>query len=392
MGVLTARSIQLRERLVSVGGGALDELYPAILMMMLRSIQPLQFLLTLLAGWINRRQLDVIEYLREENRLLKERLGGRRLRFTDSDRRRLARRAYALGRKALSELDTLVTPDTLMRWYRTLVAQKWTYAHRRGPGRPRTIQVIVQLIIRMALENRSWGYTRIQCALANLGHDVGRGTIASVLSEHGIDPAPERGKHTPWSTFLKAHWENIAATDFFTVEVFTLRGLVTHYVLFILDLASRTVKIAGITPHPHEAWMTQIGRNLTDAEEPFLRHTRFLIMDRDTKYSASFRAALTRERIEPIRLPPRSPNLNAYAERFVRSVKTECTQRMVFFGRSSLERALTHYVAHYHEERNHQGLQNRLLRCSDGPINLAGRVRRRERLGGMLNFYHREVA
>jgi transposase InsO family protein len=359
---------------------------------MLRSSQPLQFILMLFAGWINRRQLEAIEYLKEENRLLKERLGGRRLRFTDAERRRLARRAYALGRMALSELDTLVTPDTLMRWYRTLVAQKWTYTHRRGPGRPRTIQVIVQLIVRVALENRSWGYTRIQGALANLGHDVGRGTIANVLSEHGIDPAPERGKHTSWSTFLKAHWESIAATDFFTVEVFTLRGLVTHYVLFILDLASRTVTIAGITPHPHEAWMVQMARNLTEVEEPFLRHTRFLIMDRDTKYSAAFRAALTRERIEPIRLPPRSPNLNAYAERFVRSMKSECTGRMVFFSRSSLERALTHYVAHYHEERNHQGLQNRLLKCSDGPINLGGRIERRERLGGMLNFYHREAA
>jgi hypothetical protein len=124
-----------------------------------------------------------------------------------------------LGRKTLSELDTLVTPDTLMRWYRTLVAQKWTYPHRRGPARPRTIQVIVQLIIRMALENRSWGYARIQGALANLGHDVSRGTIVNVLSKHGIDPAPERGRHTSWSTFLKAHWESIAATDFFTVEV-----------------------------------------------------------------------------------------------------------------------------------------------------------------------------
>ena len=297
-----------------------------------------------------------------------------------------------LGRKALSELDTLVTPDTLMRWYRMLVAQKWTYSHRRGPGRPRTIQVIVQLIIRMALENRSWGYTRIQGELANLGHDVGRGTIANVLSEHGIDPAPERGKYTSWSTFLKAHWDSIAATDFFSVEVLTLRGLVTYYVLFVLDLASRTVKIAGITSNPDEVWMTQMARNLTDADEPFLRQTRFLIMDRDTKYSAAFRAALTRERIEPVRLPPRSPNLNAYAERFVRSVKTECTGRMVFFSRSSLERALTHYVAHYHEERNHQGLLNRLLKRSDGPINLGGRVERRERLGGMLNFYHREAA
>jgi putative transposase len=221
---------------------------------------------------------------------------------------------------------------------------------------------------------------------------VSRGTIANVLSEHGIDPAPERGKHTSWSIFLKAHWESLAATDFFTVEIFTLRGLISHYVLFILDLASRKVKIAGITAHPHEAWMMQMARNLTDAKEPFLRHTRFLIMDRDTKFSAAFRAALTRERIEPIRLPPRSPNLNAYAERFVRSIKSECTERMVFFSRSSLERALIHYVAHYHEERNHQGLQNRLIDHPDRPMRLDGRVERRERLGGMLNFYYREAA
>jgi putative transposase len=307
---------------------------------------------------------------------LKERLGGCRLRFADAERRRLARRAHALGRKALSELDTLVTPETLMRWYRTLVAQRWTYTHRRGPGRPRTIDIIVQLIVRMALDNRSWGYTRIQGALANLGHQVGRGTIASILREHGVDPAPERGKRTPWSTFLKAHWESIAATDFFTVEVVTLRGLVTHYVLFFIDLASRTVRMAGITTHPHEGWMMQMARNLTDAEEPFLRQARFLIMDRDTKYSATFRAAHTRERIEAIR----------------RSVKAEFTGRMVFFSRSSLERALTHYVAHHHEERNHQGLQNRLLKCPDRPINLDGRVGRRERLGGMLNFYYREAA
>ena len=360
---------------------------------MLRSIHPLQLLLTLVAGWINRRQLDAIDYLKEENRLLKDRLGGRRLRFTDAERRRLARRAHALGRKALSELDTLVTPDTLMRWYRTLVARKWTYTHRRGPGRPRTVEAIVQLIVRMALENPSWGYTRIQGALANLGHQVGRGTIANILREEGIDPAPERGKRTSWSTFLKAHWGSIAATDFFTVEVLTMRGLVTQYVLFFIDLASRTVKIAGITPHPSGEWMMQIARNLTDPDESFLRSTRFLIMDRDTKYSATFRAALTRERIGPIQLPPRSPNLNAYAERFVRSVKQECTGRMIFFGRSSLERALTECVAHYHCERNHQGLLNQLIHSSAAVVSCPGsRVQCRQRLGGMLNFYHLQAA
>ena len=211
---------------------------------------PLHLLLMMMmfAGWVNRHQLDVIEYLQEENRVLKERLGGRRIRFTDTERRRLARRAHALGRQVLNELQTVVTPDTLLRWYREYVACKWNYSHRRGPGRPRVMPTIVDLVTRMALENRSWGYTRIQGALANLGHQIGRGTIADILRENGIDPAPERDKRTPWSMFLKAHWECIAATDFFSVEVCTIRGLLTHYVLFFIDIASRAVKIAGITP------------------------------------------------------------------------------------------------------------------------------------------------
>jgi hypothetical protein len=193
---------------------------------------PVHLLLWMFAGWVNRHQLDVIEYLLEENRVLKERLGGGRLRFTDAERRRLARKARMLGRKMLNELETLVTPDTLLRWYRELVASEWNYSHRRGPGRPRVMNAIADLVVRMALENQSWGYTRIQGALANLGHEVGRGTIANILREYGVDPAPERDQHMRWSTFLRAHLECMAATDFFTVEVLTSTGLVTHYVLF----------------------------------------------------------------------------------------------------------------------------------------------------------------
>ena len=157
---------------------------------MLRLPLPFRFVLLMFAGWVNRHQLDVIEYLQEENRVLKERLGGRRLRFTDIERRRLARKAKALGRKVLSELETLVTPDTLLRWYRELVACKWDSSHRRGPGRPRTKRTMVDLVLRMAIENPSWGYTRIRGALANMGHQVGRGAIANILKENGIEPAP----------------------------------------------------------------------------------------------------------------------------------------------------------------------------------------------------------
>jgi hypothetical protein len=252
-------------------------------------------LLVIFARWVNRHQSDVIEYLQEENRVLKERLGGRRICLTDAERCRLARKAHTLVRKVLNELHTLVTPDTLLRWYREIVACKWNYSHRRGPGRPRVMQTIVNLVLRLALENRSWGYTRIQGAMANLGHEVGRGTIANILREYGIDPAPERDKHMPWSTFLRAHRECLVATDFLSVEVCTIRGLVTHYVLFFIDIANRAVKIAGITSHPDNRWMTQIARNLTDLNDGFLRGKRYLILDRDTKYSDAFRSVFARE-------------------------------------------------------------------------------------------------
>jgi putative transposase len=197
---------------------------------------PLHLVLLMFGGWVNLHQLEVIEYLREENRLLKERLGGRRLRFTDAERRRLAGKAQALGRKVLNELETLVTPDTLLRWYRELVASRCNHSHRRGPGRPRVMKTIVDLILRMALENPSWGYTRLRGALANLGHQVGRGTIANILKDNGVEPAPERDAHTRWPTFLKAHWECVTATDFLSVEVCTIRGLITHYILFFIDM------------------------------------------------------------------------------------------------------------------------------------------------------------
>ena len=247
------------------------------------------------------------------------------------------------------------------------------------------MKTIVDLVLRMALENRSWGYTRIRGALANLGHQVSRGTIANILHEHGIEPAPERDRHTRWSTFLKAHWECLTATDFLSVEVHTLKGLVTYYILFFIDIASRSVHIAGITPHPDNRWMTQIARNITDTESGFLRGTRYLILDRDTKYSDEFRNALDREGIRLIRLPPRSPNLNGFAERFVRSIKSECLNRMIFFGQASLQHAISQFMAHYQTERNHQGLENQLVEPS--PILAPSQpVHRRQRLGGMLNY------
>jgi len=354
-------------------------------------LYPWQILVAAMAGWITRQQDAVIDYLREENRVLKEQLGCKRLRLTDAQRRRLAVRGKAIGRRALAEVATLVTPDTILRWHRKLVAQKWTYK-RRSPGRPRVMEIITDLVVRMARENRGWGYTRIQGALQNVGHRVGRTTISNIFKENGIDPAPERGKRTTWSQFLKAHWSVLPAADFFTVEVWEPRGLVTLYVFFVIELATRRIDIAGITPGPAEPWMMQIGRNLTDPLDGSLAEKQFLILDRDSKFSLAFRNLLKDAGVEVVRLPYRSPNLNAYAGRFVRSIKDECLNRMIFFGERSLRKATREYAAHYHRERNHQGLDNRLVERRDHGESASTAVKCAQRLGGMLRFYHRSAA
>ena len=202
---------------------------------------PFRLLLISLAGWLNQRQQDVIDYLQEENRVLREQLGDKRLRFNDEQRRRLAVRAKKLGWRMLHDVTTIVTPATLLAWHRRLIAEKYDGSKRRGPGRPRTKDEIQQLVVRMATENRAWGYRRIQGALANLGHEVARGTIANILKEHGLEPAPERERKTTWKEFLARQRDVIVAADFFTIEAWTRKGLTRFLVLFLIDLSSRRV-------------------------------------------------------------------------------------------------------------------------------------------------------
>ena len=357
------------------------------------TVQPWQLFVVTVAGWINEHQQDVIDYLVEENRVLKGQLCGRRLRLTDDERRRLAVKGKALGRRVLERMAHIVTPDTIMSWYRRLVASKWDYSSRRKrPGRPRIKTEIADLVLRMARSNSGWGYTRIKGALAHLGHEVSRGTIANILKENGIEPAYERSKRTPWRTFLKAHWETLAAADFFTVEVARPSGLVTFYVLFFMELSTRRVHIAGITPNPDGRFMLQVARNLTDACDGFLLDKRYLILDRDGKYTEEFRDFLTDAGTNVVRFPARSPNLNAFCERYVLSIKSECLDRMIFFTESSLRKAISSYLAHYHGERFHQGLGNRLIEGDDSVGERSGAMRCRERLGGMLRYYYRQAA
>jgi transposase InsO family protein len=343
----------------------------------------LRLLLMVLTGWLDRREREALAYLVEENRLLRRQLRGRRLHMTDADRRRLARRAFRVGRRALRQIATIVTPDTLLRWHRQLIARKWTYATR--PGRCGVLADIRRLVIQMATENPSWGYTRIQGALMNLGHRVGRSTIARTLKAHGLPPVPERP--TSWQTFLRAHWRAIAGADFFTTEVWTWRGLVTYYTVFVIDLASRRVHIVGSTPHPDARFMGHVSRTLT-ADTGLGHDSWILICDRDRKWSADVRRRLGEAGIRVVLTPVRAPNANAYAERFVRSIKEECLDRMIPLGERHFRGALAEFVEHSHRERNHQGLENALI-ATPPTRGTIGRVRRRPRLGGLLNYYER---
>ena len=226
--------------------------------------------------------------------------------------------------------------------------------------------------------------------MSNIGHHVARSTIAAVLKRHGIDPAPER--KTTWKQFLRTHWSTLAATDFFTVEVWSPVGLVRYHVLFVIELATRRVHIAGIIHNPSGDWMCQVARNLTDAFDGFLLGTTHLIHDRDPLFTQDFTDVLAAGGIKTVRLPPRSPNLNPYAERFVLSIKSECLRRVILFSEGQLRRACADFVAHYHAERNHQGLGNRLIEVDGMAANTDGQIQCRERLGGLLRYYRREAA
>ena len=358
----------------------------------MQPLDPFRFLLISVAGWINQHQRDVIDYLQEEKRILRDQLGNKRSRLTDDQRRRLALKANKLGRKVLAKLDTLFTPNTLLGRHRKLIARNYDGSRKRGPGRPRVMEQIRELIVKFAEENGTWGYPRIRGALANLGYRVGRNTIAGTLKEHGIQPAPERYQKTSWKQFIEAHWEVLAATDFFTVEVWTPTGLVRVVVLFVIELSTRRVEIAGISTKPDGAWMARVARNLTDVEDGFLAGKKYLIHDRDPLFTAEFQETLAAAEIESVRLPARSPNLNAYAERFVRTIKESCLERLILFGEQSLRRAIVEFVVHYHHERNHQGLDNELIFPELAATDPSAPIECRRRLGGMLNHYYRRAA
>jgi hypothetical protein len=352
---------------------------------------PLARLLAFVTGLVNQELLIRNEYLAAENRILRAHLPAR-LRLSDPERSTLAEIAKRLGRKALKDIARVAKPDTILAWYRRLVAQKFDGAKRRAyPGRPRVSPEVEALVVRFARENRGWGYDRIVGALANLGHHVSDRTVGNILGRYNIAPAPERSRTTTWKEFMRSHMDALSGADFFTAEVLTWRGLVTYYVLFFIEIGSRRVSLGGITRHPDSTWMQQVARNATMQDTGYLNGCRYLLLDRDKKFCREFRDTLAAGGVECTPIPARSTNLNAHAERWVRSIKEECLSKLILFGETSLQHVVSEYLEYYHCERNHQGKGNVLLFPASTSSRPGPRVAIgcQERLGGLLKCYSR---
>ena len=276
-----------------------------------------------------------------------------------------------------------------------MAAQKYDSSKKRV-GRPRKKKDIRKLVIAMALANLGWGYTKIRDALrTGLKIEIGRTTVANILLEEGIEPAPEREKKRTWKQFMKSHWNTLYACDFFSVEALGPFGTIRYMVFFVIELKSRAVDIAGIAVDPGEAWMNQVARNLTDPVDGFLRSAKHMIHDRDPLFTEAFIAILEAGGVKGVKIPAQSPNCNPYAERFVKTIKYECLNHFIIFGERHLRHLIKEFVEYYMTERFHQGIGGQLIRKQVGPTNddgADGKVACRSRLGGMLNYYYREAA
>ncbi len=351
-------------------------------------------LVTCLAYCIDKELYKAIDYLREQVRVLVEHQEkqDKRIMLTNSQRMRVAAKAKQLSRKMLEHCTELFTPDTIMRWYRKLVAEKYDGSQNRAyAGRPQILQEIVDLVIRFKEENPRWGYKKIRDQVVYLGYNICKSSVKNILIEHGYDPEPDLTVRSTWHEFIKSHWDVLAACDFFTVELLVGHKLVRCTLFFVMELATRKVFFAPVKPQPDGKYMRQVVRVLTDSQDGFLYGKRYLIHDRDPLYrTAGFHATLKSSGIEPVKLSARSPDLNCYAERFVKSVKSECLDHLILSSVEQLEYALAQYCEYYHHERIHQSLgrmiEPRYLLDDTAEIVCI------ERLGGLLRSYHRLAA
>ncbi len=304
---------------------------------------------------------------------------GTRPRLSWSDRALIATLAQLVPRERWAAF--LVTPETILRWHRALVRRRWTYPHR-GPGRPPLPQETIELIVRLARENPRWGYLRIVGECKKLGVTVSKGSVANVLRNHGLPPAPRRAGPT-WTDFLRGQAKGIVATDFFPVDSVMLRR---YYVLFVIEVETRVVHLLGVTTNPSGPWVTQVARNFCSDLEEKGKQFRFLIRDRDAKFTSAFDAVFASIGVKAIKIPVRSPRANAFAERFVRTVRTECLDYLLICSRRHLEATVNEYLCHYNQARPHRSLD--LAQPIPKPAPPAGHtINRRDVLGGIIHEY-----
>jgi putative transposase len=360
---------------------------------------PLQFLIAMVAHAINDRMVRRVDYLQEEVRVLKKALaaatGKIRVDFTAEQRRRLALKGKQLTAEDRRACCQIVRPETILAWFRRLAADKYDSSTTRKAGRPRKARDIRQLVLDVARDNPGWGYTKIRDALRGLKIEIGRTTVASILTDAGIEPAPERNRKRTWAHFLRSHWETLYACDFFSVEVLGIFGTVRCMVFFVMQVKTRAVQIAGVRISPDGDWMKQTARNLLDPVDGFLRNASYLVHDRDAVFTEAWTALLKTQGVTCAPIPARSPNCNPHPERFVKTIRSECLEHFVIFGERHLRHLIREFAGHYHTERYHQGLGGQIIMPTPSPSNdnaSLGAVGCRSRLGGLLNYYRREAA
>ena len=347
-----------------------------------------------IAYCINKELYKAIEYLKTQVEVLIEQQEkqNKRILLTTHQRIRIAAKAKQLSRKMLEQCTVLFTADTVIRWYNKLVAQKYDGSKNRGkPGRPQITLEIIKLVVKFKQENPRWGYQKITDQIIYLGYKISKSTVKNILIENGLDPEPDLTIRTTWHEFIRSHLDVLVACDFFTIELLIGHKLIRCTVFFVIELASRKVYFAPIKLQPDGKYMKQVAKILTDLEDGFLHGKRYLIHDRDPLYTTEgFHEILNGSGIKPVKLPARSPNLNCYAERFVKTIKSECLDHLILSSVKQLEYAIKQYCEHYHHERIHQSL-GRIIELKHNIDNNA-EIQCIERLGGLLKSYHRLAA